>query len=152
MQVSFNRAADESLVDHYRVLIVKNGTTLNLSSALAVGSYNYSVAQVTGANPVVKLNAATRTIDGDLIKNNQGYTAYVVTFGKGNNTSALSSASAPITLQNKTVPALGTVQAKDTSDYGDGRDLSVSFNKLADESKISSYRIFRSQSVQFHSV
>ncbi|WP_405109740.1 copper amine oxidase N-terminal domain-containing protein [Paenibacillus sp. FSL K6-1217] len=141
LQVSFNRAADESLVDHYRVLIAKTGTTLNLSSALAVGSNNYSVALVTGANPAVKLNADARTIDGDLIKNNQGYTVYVVTVGKGNNTSALSSAAA-VTLQNKAVPALGTLQVKDTSDYGDGRDLSVSFNKLADESKISTYRIF----------
>ncbi|ETT79661.1 hypothetical protein C173_00842 [Paenibacillus sp. FSL R7-277] len=142
LQISFNRAADESLVDQYRVLVAKTGTSLNLSSALAVGANNYSVALVTGANPVVKLNAAARTIDGDLIKNNQGYSVYVVTVGKGNNTSALSSAAAVITLQNKAVPALGTVQATDTSDYGDGRDLSVSFNKLADESKISSYRIF----------
>ncbi|NQX48470.1 copper amine oxidase N-terminal domain-containing protein [Paenibacillus tritici] len=142
LQVSFNRAADESLVDHYRVLIVKTGTALDLSSALAVGSYNYSVVLVTGANPVVKLNAATRTLDGDLIKNNQGYTAYVVTVGKGNNTSALSGGAAPVTLTNKAVPALGTVQVKDTSDYGDGRDISVSFSKLADETKVSSYRIF----------
>lgn len=142
LQISFNRVADESLVDHYRVLIVKTGTSLNLSSALGVGSYNYSDVLATGANPVVKLNAATRTIDGDLLKNNQSYTVYVITVGKGNNTSALSGPSAPVTLVNKTVPAFGTVQANDTNDYGDGRDIQVSFNKLADESKLSFYRVF----------
>lgn len=142
LQVSFNRVADESLVDHYRVLIVKAGTSLNLSSALGVGSNNYSVVLATGVNPVVKLNAAARTIDGELIKNNQSYTAYVLTAGRGNNTSALSGPSAPVTLLNKAVPALGTVQANDTNDYGDGRDVYVSFNKLADESKVSFYRVF----------
>lgn len=142
LQVSFTRAANESLVDHYRVLIVKSGNILNLSSAQTITSYNYSTVLPTGTNPSVKLTSGTRTIDGDSIKNNQAYVAYVLTVGKGSNTSALSSGSSSITLVNKTVTAINNVQVNDISDYGDGRDLSVSFNKLSDESKISSYRIF----------
>lgn len=142
LQVSFTRAANESLVDHYRVLIVKSGNILNLSSAQTITSYNYSTVLPTGTNPSVKLTSGTRTIDGDSIKNNQAYVAYVLTVGKGSNTSALSIGSSSITLVNKTVTAINNVQVNDISDYGDGRDLSVSFNKLSDESKISSYRIF----------
>lgn len=142
LQVSFTRAANESLVDHYRVLIVKSGNILNLSSAQTITSYNYSTVLPTGTNPSVKLTSGTRTIDGDSIKNNQAYVAYVLTVGKGSNTSALSIGSSSITLVNKAVTAINNVQVNDISDYGDGRDLSVSFNKLSDESKISSYRIF----------
>lgn len=142
LQVSFTRAANESLVDHYRVLIVKSGNILNLSSAQTITSYNYSTVLPTATNPSIKLTSASRTADGDLIKSNQAYVAYVLTVGKGSNTSTLSNGSSTMTLVNKTVTAINNVQVKDISDYGDGRDLSVSFNKLSDESKISSYRIF----------
>ncbi|WP_440960790.1 copper amine oxidase N-terminal domain-containing protein [Paenibacillus nitricinens] len=142
LQVSFTRAANESLVDHYRVLIVKSGNILNLSSAQTIASYNYSTVLPTGTNPSIKLTSASRSVDGDSIKSNQAYVAYVLTVGKGSNASTLSSGSSTMTLVNKTVAAINNVQVNDTSDYGDGRDLSVSFNKLSDESKISSYRIF----------
>ncbi len=142
LQVSFTRAANESLVDHYRVLIVKSGNILNLSSAQTITSYNYSMVLPTGTNPSINLTSASRTVDGDSIKSNQAYVAYVLTIGKGSNASALSSGSSTMTLVNKTVAAINNVQVNDISDYGDGRDLSVSFNKLSDESKVSSYRIF----------
>jgi trimeric autotransporter adhesin len=142
LQVSFTRAANESLVDYYRVLIVKSGNILNLSSAQTITSYNYSTVLPTGTNPSIKLTSASRTVDGDSIKSNQAYVAYVLTVGKGSNASALSSGSSTMTLVNKTVAAINNVQVNDISDYGDGRDLSVSFNKLSDESKVSSYRIF----------
>lgn len=142
LQVSFTRAANESLVDQYRVLIVKSGNILNLSSAQTITSYNYSTVLPTGTNPSIKLTSASRTVDGDSIKSNQAYVAYVLTVGKGSNASTLSSGSSTMTLVNKTVAAINNVQVNDISDYGDGRDLSVSFNKLSDESKVSSYRIF----------
>ncbi|MEK4329960.1 copper amine oxidase N-terminal domain-containing protein [Paenibacillus sp. FSL R7-0312] len=142
LQISFNRVANESLVDHYRVLIVKAGNSLDLSSALAVPASNYSSVMVTGTNPVVKLTSASRTADGEVIKSSQGYVAYVLTIGKGSNISALSGGSSTLTLTNNIAPVINNVQVTDNGDYGDGRDLSVSFNKLADETKISSYRIF----------
>lgn len=142
LQVSFNRAADESIVDHYRVLIVKAGNTLNLSSAQQVGVVNYSTVLATGINPTLKLNSASRDIHGELIKINQPYIAYVLAVGNGNNVSALSNSSAALTLANNIISVPNNLIATDVSDYGDGRDLFVSFNKLTDESKISSYRIF----------
>lgn len=142
LQVSFNRASDESIVDHYRVLIVKAGNTLNLSSAQQIGAVNYSAVLTTGANPTLKLNSATRDTQGDLIRTNQPYIAYVLAVGTGNNVSSLSQSSAALTLSNNFISVPENIQVADVSDYGDGRDLYVSFNKLPDESKISSYRIF----------
>ncbi|MEK5023988.1 copper amine oxidase N-terminal domain-containing protein [Paenibacillus sp. FSL M7-1046] len=142
LQVSFVRAADESIVDHYRVLIVKAGNTLNLSSAQQIAPSNYSTVLSIGANPAFKLNAGSRDISGELIKVNQPYIAYVLAVGKGNNTSALSNSSATLTLVNNIVSAPTNIQVNDVGDNGDGRDLSVSFNKLPDESKVNSYRIF----------
>lgn len=142
LQVSFVRSAGESIVDHYRVFIVKAGKTLQLSGALQIPASNYSTALVTGANPVLKLTSASRDADGELIRLNQAYTAYVLAVAKGNNTSALSNPSSVITLVNTAISVPENVKVTDVSDYGDGRDMFVSFNKLPDESRIGSYRIF----------
>ncbi|WP_019910923.1 copper amine oxidase N-terminal domain-containing protein [Paenibacillus sp. HW567] len=141
LQISFNQSSNESLVDHYRVMIVKAWNTFSLSSAERVPSSNYSTV-LAGTNPTIRLTANSRDVDGELIRSNQTYVAYVLAVGKGSNTSALSISSAAITLNNNTVAAPSSLQVYDVSDYSDGRDLAVSFNKVSDESKISSYRIF----------
>ncbi|AWV35746.1 copper amine oxidase [Paenibacillus odorifer] len=143
LQVSFTQSSNEALVDHYRVMIVKAWSAFNISSAQKVTSANYSTVLATGTNPTIRMTANSRDVDGDLIKGNQTYVAYVFAVGKGNNTSALSYSSATISLNTNTVVvAPSNVQVSDVSDYSDGRDLAVSFNKVSDESKVSSYRIF----------
>lgn len=143
LQVSFTQSSNEALVDHYRVMIVKAWSTFNISSAQKVTSANYSTVLATGTNPTIRMTANSRDVDGDLIKGNQTYVAYVFAVGKGNNTSALSYSSSTISLNTNTVVvAPSNVQVSDVSDYSDGRDLAVSFNKVSDESKVSSYRIF----------
>ncbi|OZQ76638.1 hypothetical protein CA596_09395 [Paenibacillus odorifer] len=143
LQVSFTQSSNEALVDHYRVMIVKAWSTFNISSAQKVTSANYSTVLARGTNPTIRMTANSRDVDGDLIKGNQTYVAYVFAVGKGNNTSALSYSSATISLNTNTVVvAPSNVQVSDVSDYSDGRDLAVSFNKVSDESKVSSYRIF----------
>nr|WP_282580009.1 copper amine oxidase N-terminal domain-containing protein [Paenibacillus odorifer] len=143
LQVSFTQSSNEALVDHYRVMIVKAWSTFNISSAQKVTSANYSTVLATGTNPTIRMTANSRDVDGDLIKGNQTYVAYVFAVGKGNNISALSYSSSTISLNTNTVVvAPSNVQVSDVSDYSDGRDLAVSFNKVSDESKVSSYRIF----------
>ncbi|WP_246054190.1 copper amine oxidase N-terminal domain-containing protein [Paenibacillus anaericanus] len=144
LQVSFSKSTNESLVDHYRVLVVKAANTFNfnLSDALRVSSANYSTVLPTGADPVVKLTANSRDVDGNLIGSKQAYVAYVLAVGKGNNASALSSASSTITLDNVTYVAATTdVKASDVNNYGDGRDLSISFTRPSSDSNIASYRV-----------
>ncbi|WNS46471.1 copper amine oxidase N-terminal domain-containing protein [Paenibacillus sp. MMS20-IR301] len=151
LQVSFVRGGNEALVDQYRVFIVKTGYGLNLSSVQTIAAANYTALPVTGANPSFTLTSGSRTMDGDTIKNDQGYTVYVLTIGKGNNANVLSSSSSTVTLVNKTAAILGTIQVNDTNDYNDGRDVLVSFNKLADESKTSSYRVFAVKTANYTS-
>ncbi|MEK4508485.1 copper amine oxidase N-terminal domain-containing protein [Paenibacillus sp. FSL K6-2524] len=144
LQVSFSKSTNESLVDHYRVLVVKAANTFNfnLADALRVSSANYSTVLATGADPVVKLTANSRDVDGNLIGSKQAYVAYVLAVGKGNNASALSSASSTITLDNVTYVAATTdVKASDVNNYGDGRDLSISFTRPSSDSNIASYRV-----------
>lgn len=144
LQVSFSKSSNESLVDHYRVMVVKaaNAYNFNLSAAQRVTSSNYSTVLATGSDPAVKLTANSRDVDGNLIGSNQAYVAFVLAVGKGNNASALSSASSTITLDNGNyVSAATNVKASDISDNGDGRDLSVSFTRPQVESNIASYRI-----------
>lgn len=103
LQVSFTQSSNEALVDHYRVMIVKAWSTFNISSAQKVTSANYSTVLARGTNPTIRMTANSRDVDGDLIKGNQTYVAYVFAVGKGNNTSALSYSSATISLNTNTV-------------------------------------------------
>lgn len=134
-------------------MIVKAWSTFNISSAQKVTSANYSTVLARGTNPTIRMTANSRDVVGDLIKGNQTYVAYVFAVGKGNNTSALSYSSATISLNTNTVVvAPSNVQVSDVSDYSDGRDLAVSFNKVSDESKVSSYRIFVVKATNYSSL
>lgn len=145
LEVSFSRSSNESLVDHYRLLIVKaaNASSFNLASALKVSSTNYTTLRPNGSDPATVLSSSARDVDGASIQSNQSYVGYVLAVGKGNAGSALSNPSPKITLDTGvSVAAVTNVRANDISDYGDGRDLSVSFTRASSESNISGYRVF----------
>lgn len=145
LEVSFSRSSSESLVDHYRVMIVKaaNASNFNLASALKVSSANYTTVRPNGSDPAITMSSGSRDVDGALIQSNQSYVGYVLAIGKNNAGNVLSNASSRITLDTGvSVAAATNVRANDISDYTDGRDLSVSFTRASSESNISSYRIF----------
>ncbi|WP_055106960.1 copper amine oxidase N-terminal domain-containing protein [Paenibacillus ihumii] len=145
LQISFSRPSNQSSIDHYRVMVVKANKTsgFNLASALKVTSANYTSVAVGSIDPTITLTAQSRDVDGDLIRAGQSYVAYVVSVGKGSLNSALSYPSSSITLGTKnSVEAVTNVRVSDVSDYGDGRDLYVSFTRPSKDSDISSYRIF----------
>ena len=82
-------------------------------------------------------------MDNDLIRDNQAYKAYVLAVSKTGGTYALSSASPSLTLTNtNSVNGATNVKASDVSDYGDGRDLQVSFTRAQNESNVTNYRVF----------
>lgn len=143
LEVSFSKSSTESLVDHYRVLVVKASKSLNLATALKVNAANYTTVWPTGSDRAATLSQSSRDVDGDFIRNDQPYVAYVLAVGKGSNSSALSSSSAKITLTDLTsVSSVSNVKLSDVSDFGDGRDISVSFTRPQYDSNISSYRVF----------
>ncbi|WP_025027174.1 copper amine oxidase N-terminal domain-containing protein [Caldalkalibacillus mannanilyticus] len=143
--VGFTKVADESKVDHYRIMLVKTEKAYHFTvdTANQVSSSNYTVVGKEGRNIQRTLSSSTRDTDGDLIKPDQLYTAYVLTVSTNAKAShhSLSQPSASLKLNNAGVPTATNVRATDVADYGNGRDLQVSFNKAQDENHVSQYRI-----------
>ncbi|GJM82950.1 hypothetical protein HMSSN139_54460 [Paenibacillus sp. HMSSN-139] len=145
LEISFSKSSNESRVEQYRVMIVKasNASAFNLMAAQRVGSANYTSLSPSGTDPVLNLSAGARDVDGSAIRENQSYVAYVLAIGKGNSADALSNPSPAITLSNGAAVAAPTnVKVSDVSDYGDGRDLNVTFSRAQNESIIANYRVF----------
>jgi len=143
IEVSFSKAAKESNVDHYRVMLVKSekSSYFTTSTAQSVSSQNYTTVLGIGGDQYISLTSQTRDVDGDLIRANQSYVAYVLTASKSNEF-ALSSGSQKVTVTASTpVSSVTNVKASDVSDYGDGRDLYVSFTKPDNETNIANYRV-----------
>ena len=68
---------------------------------------------------------------------------YILAIGKGSYSSVLSTSSPKITLTNmSTVTAVTNVKISDINDFGDGRDVSVSFTRPQNDSNTSNYRVF----------
>lgn len=145
LQVMFTKSNHEQRASHYRIMIVKSSKSygFDLSSALRVPSSNYTVVFPKGTNPTTTLLSSARDVDGDYIRNDQTYVGYVMAVGNYSNETTLSSPSPALTLKNTAgVEAVTNVKSYDISDFGDGRDLSVSFTRAGSESQISNYRIF----------
>ncbi|MFK4165923.1 stalk domain-containing protein [Paenibacillus lautus] len=143
LQVSFSKSSTEPFISHYRVMIVKQSKTLNQTEAQRVSSAAYATVYPSGSDPTLTLTSGSKDVDGDLIRNNQAYKAYVLAVSKTGGTYALSSASPSLTLTNtNSVNGATNVKASDVSDYGDGRDLQVSFTRAQNESNVSNYRVF----------
>ncbi|MEC0203698.1 copper amine oxidase N-terminal domain-containing protein [Paenibacillus lautus] len=143
LQVSFSKSSTESLISHYRVMIVKQSKTLNQTEAQRVSSAAYTTVYPSGSDPTLTLTSGSRDVDNDPIRDNQAYKAYVLAVSKTGGTYALSSASPSLTLTNtNSVNGATNVKASDVSDYGDGRDLQVSFTRAQNESNVTSYRVF----------
>ncbi|WP_239618080.1 copper amine oxidase N-terminal domain-containing protein [Cohnella mopanensis] len=146
LQVSFTKAANESNITGYRVMIVKSANASQFDLVTANGmssSYSTTVSKNSNNTLSVTLNSSSRDTSGELIRTGVAYTAFVLALSNntGALTNGLSVGSASVTLG--TTPQVPTItNVEDIDNYGDGRDLRVSFNKATDETRINSYRIF----------
>ncbi len=145
LQVSFDKISNESRISGYRVFVVRstNSDDFDLEKASALNSSRYMDVSKTGSDREVTLSSSLKDNNGDNIKNDVSYRVFVMSRGTGSYSNSLSSASSTITLtsSSKTVGSTNGVSVSDVSDYGDGRDLQVSFNKSGDENLVSQYRI-----------
>lgn len=146
--VTFGRASDESSISEYRVLVVKSASAsnFNLASAVSVPAANYTVLPRTGSNQSTFLNAATRDVNGEPIRNGVAYRVLVLSVGSGASNSsanfALSGASNAVTLSNGSAVAGATnVAAAVNSSTGNASDVEVTFNRSANEADVNEYRI-----------
>lgn len=144
LRVSFNRVSDESTISQYRIFVVNNASAGSFNLSSAQSSSYYTLVNKTGANISQVLASGARDTNGNLIQNGVAYRIYVLSIGSGYyaGSNALSSASAVITLANTSVAAVTDVAAADIKDYGDARDLRVTFSKAPDETGLTEYRIY----------
>lgn len=147
ISVSFTRPQNDSNIGSYRVIVVKTKdlSRFNVSTANSLASQSYVVVNKSGNSTTLTgtLTSNTRDSSGELIKNGVAYNAFVLSVSNTTGVSSqLSSGTASFTLSASAIPAPVITQVTDQSDYGDGRDVRVNFNKISDESKISGYRIF----------
>jgi len=143
LQVSFNKVTDESKVGHYRIYVVKLERAYSFNLTMANQSSYYTTSYKTGSNQLINLTQTTRDTDGELLKVDQNYVAYVLSVNNNmnQNQNSLSAMSNVVRIDNAAVPKVTNVAAADVSDYGNGRDLQVSFTKAFDENDIIQYRV-----------
>ncbi|MFB8377949.1 stalk domain-containing protein [Paenibacillus taichungensis] len=147
IQVSFNRSSDESKVANYRIFVVRNSvsSSFNLTTASNLSSSLYYNVNKTGNNITTTLPSSMKDTSGYNVTNLQDYRIYVMAVGNQQNgyTNALSSSSTLLRLTtNSNAGVASNIGVADVSDYGDGRDLRVSFTRASDESNVSAYRVY----------
>lgn len=135
LQVTFDKASDESKVGSYRVIVVKSSKTIDLSAANALAAAKYTSVSKTGSNLEVRLSGSATDSDGDTIANGS-YKVYVLTVADGTNAN-LNALSAPIsvTLDNTNViTPVVTVTAASTAggdSYVNSAEKTSGFNVVA---------------------
>ena len=144
LQISFNKGADESTIDSYAVMIVKNSNaaSFSLNDALAVSASNYLPVAKTGSNISAIFGTSDLDVDGDVIAQGVAYKLFVLSIKNNttSNISSLSSASNTITLSLPIVLPTNVV-ATDVADNNKPSDMQVTFDGIGNESQISRYEI-----------
>lgn len=143
LRVNFNKVSDESNINSYRIFVVRanNYSNFTLTKANSLSNSYYTQVNKTGNNITQVLSTGAKDTDGYAIQNGISYRVFVMAVANNSANNVLSSASNMISLLNNNVGAVSNLNASDVSDYGNGRDLFVSFNKAVDESTINHYRI-----------
>ncbi|MCM3786196.1 copper amine oxidase N-terminal domain-containing protein [Neobacillus mesonae] len=147
LQVSFNKASNESRVGFYRIYVVRNSqvSSFNMTEANKLGSDRYYDISKTGKNITTTLPEKLKDTSGNTLREGESYRVFVASMGnqQGGYSNLLSSASGQITLVNNSITKpISGLAVNDIQDYGDGRDLRVTFNKSSNESNVDHYRVF----------
>ncbi|KQY93624.1 hypothetical protein ASD24_20875 [Paenibacillus sp. Root52] len=147
LEINFTQPSNTSNITYYRAFVVKakDASSFNLAAANKVSNSNSTIIYKANTQTMKsQFSSSTRDTSGEIIKNGTAYVVYILSVSTNAATTdnKLSAASASLTLGVNATTAPVITQVKDNSDYGDGRDIQVSFNRSSDESKVSSYRIF----------
>ncbi|MBB6022133.1 hypothetical protein HNR77_003229 [Paenibacillus sp. JGP012] len=146
MEINFTQPSTTSNITYYRAYVVKakDASTFNLNAANKVSSANSTIIYKGNSSAVkAQLTSSSRDTSGELIKSGTAYVVYIMSVSANTTMdSKLSTSSSSLTLSVNTAAAPVITQVRDISDYGDGRDIQVSFNRVSDESKVANYRVF----------
>ncbi len=100
IRVTFNISVNEDRVDHYRIIVVKNGnrSEFDLPTAEALSEISYERIEKTGRSIETVLSAQLTDADGDEIIEATAYAIFVLAVGLEGTESVLRSGSAQILL------------------------------------------------------
>lgn len=141
LEVTFRKADNETTVHEYRIMVVKTSKADKFDLNAALGSSHFTVVPKTGRDIRQVLSSTTLDTDGARVEDDISYTIFVLQLGLGSRPENFIAKSTPITLTMRNrVPAITNLQVRDVADFGDGRDIEVSFTKIADESRLLHYR------------
>jgi hypothetical protein len=82
LRITFNKAADETKVGSYRVIVLKSTANIDLAGATALVTPRYTTVAKTGSNLTVILGTTSVDSDGDVIVNGS-YKIYVLSVADG---------------------------------------------------------------------
>jgi len=144
LQVNFTAPDNIQGIAEYRVMIVKRDSaeTFDLLDAEAVTAGNYiSVAPGLAENEII-FNVLSTDVDGDLIQPAK-YQSFVLSMADGivATQNLLSEPSLSVTVEIPT-PPVSSILFEDVAEFGDGRDIRISFPHIIPEQTIDRYRIF----------
>jgi len=149
IEVNFGAGNNESTVLLYRIIAVKetNAASFTLTDAQNVGSGEYLPVIPNGSATYTEtLFAGMKDSDGDNITVNVPYKLFVHTWANGfvAVNDALSAPSDTVVLESSdaSIAPVQSVNIFDVNNNGNGLDLEVNFNALADETYLQEYRIF----------
>lgn len=147
VQIAFNKAGDESKVGFYRVFVVRNNisSSFTMTEANKVSSGSYYDISKNGKNQTITLPQNLKDTSGYSVREGESYRVFIASMGnqQGGYENRLSASSSVFSLNNNSVSKPATsVAVSDVQDYGDGRDLQVTFNKSSEESRVDHYRVF----------
>lgn len=83
LQLSFQKAADESTVSAYRVILYTGVSTPTLAEANAVTADRYTEILPTGADILLNFDETTRDIDGNLLLAGTNYRVVILSVADG---------------------------------------------------------------------
>jgi len=115
-------------------------SSFSLSDANNVSSANYTSVSTSGSSTSQVLDSSARDVRGNLIKAGISYKVYVLSAGNGNyaGPNAISGESSAIKLSANKSPVISVTNVTYREDNG---RILISFDKSANESNISEYRV-----------
>ena len=145
LQVTFDKATDETGIFEYRMICVKEqqASSYTLADAAAVPSAQFEPVLPTGNNITANFNPNSMDSDGDLLRMNTQYRVFIYAAPDGTNRTigSLSNASNQIVLTAPEADLATNIVANDVANFHSGLDLEVQFTKAANENTIDEYRI-----------
>lgn len=146
LQLSFNKAIDETFVSEYRVFLhrIPDAIYNSLDALLALPADRYNSIIPDGTNHVINFNATTLDTDGNPIMTNSTYEARVVSIPDGIQTSI---SNVSVVSNKEEIMLRSTGEAQNIKLFKNGTsgtigDFKVTFMKPANEYGISAYRVY----------